>query len=126
MPSPFQRADAATQRAIISDLLGKDDELRDLATVLVKAALRESIDQLLRGDQSTRASIARAYAGVVTKALTESDTDDADQSLRAEMQQMFAEARGDMGLGDEATDDPPPPSPTPPPSPPARALVPKS
>lgn len=99
-PSPFANASAATQRALISELLGADEELRALAATLLKAAMLESIHQLARGDAATRAAIARAYVAPITKALTESDTDDGDQTLRAEMQTMFAEMRGDMGLED--------------------------
>lgn len=105
-PTPFSRADAATQRALVSQLLESDDELRDLAKVMLKAAMHETIQQLVRGDASTRAAIARAYVTPITKALTETDADDADQTLRAEMQEMFAEMRGDMGLDDPAADEP--------------------
>lgn len=99
-------------KAIIAQLLHDDAELRDLARQFVLLGMRETVNQLRRGDAATRASIAKSLAGTLTKAITETGEDDGDQTLRAEMHEMVAEMRGEM-LGradDEMGDDRPAPA----------------
>ena len=105
-------------KAIIAQLLSEDAELRDLARQFVVLGMRETVNQLMRGDQATRAMIAKSLASTITKAITETGEDDGDQTLRAEFHEMMAEMRGEiMDRVDEVDGEDP--------TPPARVLVPK-
>ncbi len=113
LPAPPFRA-PADRKAIIAELLATDTPLRDLSRQFVVLGMREVLDQLVRGDQATRATIARSLASVITSAITESGEEDGDATLRAEMHEMMAEIRGElMGQQEELAD------------PPARVIVPK-
>lgn len=90
-------------KAIIAQLLSDDAELRDLARQFVVMGMRETINQLHRGDALTRATIAKSLAGTLTKAITETGEDDGDQTLRAEFHEMMDEMRGEiMGQQNDA------------------------
>lgn len=91
-------------KAIIAQLLHDDAELRELARQFVVMGMRETVNQLRRGDAVTRATIARSLAGTLTKAITETGEDDGDQTLRAEMHEMMDEMRRDI----QQVDDPKP------------------
>ena len=90
-------------KAIIAQLLHEDAELRELARQFVVMGMQETVNQLRRGDATTRAMIAKSLAGTLTKAITETGEDDGDQSLRAEMHEMMEEMRGHI----QPTDAPP-------------------
>ena len=105
MPAPNARPDA-THKAIISQLLADDTELREMARQFVILGMKETLNQLARGDQATRATIARSLAGTLTKAITEVSEDDGNATLRAEMQEMMREMRGEWM--DEQEDEPAP------------------
>lgn len=112
-PSPSE-----THKAIISQLIAEDTELRQVARSFVLLGMKELVNQLARGDQTTRAMIARSLAGVMTKAITEGGEDEGAMGLRAEFHQMAAEIRGEWQDHDDTpTPDtfqtPPPPSLTP-------------
>ena len=94
MPAPNARPDA-THKAIISQLLADDTELREMARQFVILGMKETLNQLARGDQATRATIARSLAGTLTKAITEVSEEDGNATLRAEMQEMMREMRGE-------------------------------
>ena len=86
---------SASHKAIIAQLLSDDAELRDLARQFIVLGMQEVINQLTRGDQATRATIARSLASTLTKAITEVGEEDGNATLRAEMQEMMAEMRGE-------------------------------
>jgi hypothetical protein len=83
-------------KAIISQLLRDDAEMRDLARQFVVHGMYEVLDQLKRGDSATRATIAKSLASTLTKAITETGEDGGDDTLRADMHRMMEEMRGDI------------------------------
>lgn len=90
------------QKAIISQLLSTDVELQKLARQFVLLGMKETVDQLQRGDPVTRAAIARSLSSIITKAITETAEGDGDDTLRAEMHAMMDEMRGEvMGREDD-------------------------
>lgn len=93
---PFLNKPTEAHKAIISQLLADDAEMRELSRQFVKLGMVELLHQLKRGDAATRALIAKSLAGVVTRAITDGVEDDGDQSLRMEMHEMIAEMRGDL------------------------------
>lgn len=110
MAFPRSTNPAGDSKAIIGALLENDDELRDLARQFVIHGMREVLNQLARGDATTRGAIARSLSGVITKAITETGEDDGNQSMRAEFRQMMEEMRGEIMAHDEdATPSPPSP-----------------
>lgn len=98
---PANAKPSVAQKALISQLLADDVELREIARAYVLVGMRETLDQLMRGDPATRAAIARGLSGVLTKAITEATDEDTDQTLRAEMHEMMAEMRADIAAQDE-------------------------
>lgn len=92
-------------KAIISQLIAEDAELREVARSFVLLGMKELVNQLARGDQTTRAMIARSLAGVMTKAITEGGEDEGAMGLRAEFHQMAAEIRGEWQDEQEPTPD---------------------
>ncbi len=96
MPPSTPFTTRADRKAIISELLGSDTDLRDMARQFVVLGMREVLDQLVRGDAATKATIARSLASVITSAITETGEEDGDATLRAEMHEMMAEIRGEM------------------------------
>ncbi len=101
------------QKAIISQLLATDEDLRLVAREFVLQGLRDLRNLQMRGDPAIRASIAKSLAGPITKAITEAGDDDGNSDLRAEMHEMMDEMRGAI-MGQAATPITP------------KALVPKS
>lgn len=98
----FESKPTEAHKAIIAQLLRDDAELRDLAREFVLLGMRETVNQLRRGDAATRATIAKSLASTLTKAITETSGDDGDDTLRAEMHAMMSEMRADI----QATTEP--------------------
>ena len=92
----FESKPTEAHKAIIAQLLRDDAELRDLAREFVLLGMKETVNQLARGDAATRASIAKSLAGTLTKAITETSGEDGDDTLRAEMHAMMDEMRAEM------------------------------
>lgn len=103
---PFDSKPTEAHKAIIAQLLADDAELRTLARQFVVMGMRETINQLQRGDQATRAAIAKSLAGTLTKAITETGEDGGDDTLRAEMHAMMAEMRADIQQVDSPAEVP--------------------
>lgn len=93
---PFEAKPTEAHKAIIAQLLREDAELRDLARQFVLLGMKETVNQLIRGDAATRAAIAKSLAGTLTKAITETGGEDGDDTLRAEMHAMMDEMRAEM------------------------------
>ena len=71
------------QRQIMAQVLNDDIEMREIARRFMMLAMHEVVDQLTRGDQATRASIARSLASTFTAALKDSDDGDMDVLIPA-------------------------------------------
>lgn len=94
MPSTPKVSDA--HKAIISQLIADDADMREAARLYILRGFAILNDLMVRGDPATRAAVAKSLIGVVTKAITETQDDDSDQTLRAEMHQMMDEMRGEI------------------------------
>lgn len=92
---PTRGPTSDAHKAMISQLLDKDDELRDMAREFLVLGMRETIHQLRRGDPATKTTIARALASTITKAITDQGEDDGMTQLRDEMAQMREEMQGE-------------------------------
>jgi hypothetical protein len=105
VPSSTSPTSRESQAAIVTALISTDPEMKRLAREFVMAGLNEMLQQLKRGDASTRATIAKSMSGVVANLFTQQQGDDGLTDLREEMHQMMSEMRGEMGAHEDREAD---------------------
>lgn len=93
---PVQAKVTDAHKALISQLLADDADMREAARLYVLRGFKLLNELMVRGDPATQAAIAKSLTSVVTKAITETNDDDSDQSLREEMHRMMDEMRGEI------------------------------